>query len=230
MRNSKYSKYARVAYVGAALCFSLASVAGVVAAAAASTNPVVSVSVHDFAFTPNTLTIVKGTQVRFTNTGESLHRVVSDDGSFDSHPLQPGHNATFTFDTAGVFHLHCEIHPAMTMTVTVLASAPAAGAGGGGGSGSLSGTSQSATAANPVTTATTLPRTGVGLVTTVMAIFGLGLIILGMLCLAVGRKRFATIPAIAARPAMAGPAMASIARVMGWENRFDDLLPRARRN
>ena len=126
--SSKYSKYARAAYVCAALCFSLASVAGV-AAASVSITPVVSVSVHDFAFTPNTLTIVKGTQVRFTNTGESLHRVVSDDGTIDSHPLQPGHNATFTFDTAGVFHLHCEIHPIMTMTVTVLTSQPAVGAG-----------------------------------------------------------------------------------------------------
>jgi plastocyanin len=204
------------------LCFTLAALAGVVAAAAASVTPVVSVSVHDFAFTPNTLTIVKGTQVRFTNTGESLHRVVSDDGSFDSHPLQPGHNATFTFNTVGVFHLHCEIHPIMTMSVTVLASQPAAGAPAG--SGSPSGTTKSATSAN-ITAATTLPRTGTGLVTTMMAIFGLGLILLGMVCLAVGRTRFTTIPAIAARPAVA-----SIARVMGWENRFDDLLPRVRRN
>ena len=219
MRSSTYSKYARAAYVCAALCFSLASVAGVVAAASASITPVVSVSVHDFAFTPNTLTIVKGTQVRFTNTGESLHRVVSDDGTFDSHPLQPGHNATFTFNTAGVFHLHCEIHPIMTMTVTVLASQPV---GAGGGSGSSSGTSNSAAA---VTAATTLPRTGTGFLTTVMALFGLALIILGMLCLAVGRTRFATIPAVAALPAAV-----SLARVMGWENRFDDLLPRARRN
>ena len=57
-----------------------------------------------------------------------------------------------------------------------------------------------------------------------MALFGLALILLGMLCLAVGRTRFAVIPAVAALPA------ASLARVMGWENRFDDLLPRARRN
>ncbi|HEY1738727.1 MAG TPA: cupredoxin domain-containing protein, partial [Acidimicrobiia bacterium] len=206
MRTSKYSKYARAAYVCAALCFSLAAVAGVVAAAAAATNPVVSVSVHDFAFTPNTLTIVKGTQVRFTNTGESLHRVVSDDGTFDSHPLQPGHNATFTFDTVGVFHLHCEIHPTMTMSVTVLASQPVAA---GAGSGSSSGTSESATAATTVTSATTLPRTGTGLMTALIAVFGLALILLGMVCLAVGRTRFATIPAVAARPAMA-----SLARVM----------------
>ncbi len=209
-------RFNRVAYAGAAVCFTLAALAGAVAAAAASTTPVVSVSVRDFAFVPNSITIVRGTEVRFTNTGNALHHVVSDDGSFDSHPLQPGHNVTFQFATLGVFHLHCDIHPTMTMIVTVVASQAATSTGGGG----SSGTTKSASPATP----TSLPRTGAG--TTMMAILGLGLILLGMLCLAMGRST-APIPAMVAAPA--GPAAATIARVMGWENRFDDLLPRPRR-
>ena len=201
----------RVVYLAAGVCFTLAALAGVVAAAGASTSSVVLVNVHDFAFSPDSVTVAKGTVVRFTNTGNSLHRVVSDDGSFDSHPLQPGHNATFTFTTVGVFHLHCEIHPTMQMTVTVLASAPAAGTG------ASSGTSKSATAALPQS----LPRTGSS--SAVIAIVGLGLILLGMLFLALGRSTLATIPTVAAVPT------ATLARVMGWENRFDDLLPGRRR-
>jgi LPXTG-motif cell wall-anchored protein len=203
---------ARVVYIGAAVCFTLAALAGAVAAAAATTNPVTSVSVRDYAFSPSAITIVRNTEVRFTNTGVALHRVVSDDGAFDSHPLQPGHNATFRFTTLGVFRLHCEIHPTMTLSVNVVASAPAAGA-------PQSGDNNAASAATAAPTAAsqTLPNTGAG--TTLLSVVGLGLILLGMAFLFVGRNSMSPIPAVAA----ASPS--AIARVMGWENRFDDLIP-----
>jgi hypothetical protein len=52
-----------------------------------------------------------------------------------------------------------------------------------------------------------------------LSFFGLALIVLGLGFLMVGRRSMSTIPAVAA----ASPS--TIARVMGWENRFDDLLP-----
>jgi LPXTG-motif cell wall-anchored protein len=214
-RGARRKRSVRGVYIAAGVCFSLAALlgAGAAVSADAATNPVTSVSVHDYAFSPNAITIAVNTDVRFTNTGQALHRVVSDDGTLDSHPLQPGHNATFHFGTLGVFRLHCEIHPTMTMTVTVVASSPAAGA---------PANDQSKTAAAPTATSTTasshtLPMTGAG--TMLLSLFGLVLIVLGLGFLMLGRNSMSTIPAVAAA------SQSTIARVRGWENRFDDLLP-----
>ncbi len=190
----------------AAICFTLAAMAGAVAAAAASTSPVTTVQVRDYAFSPSELTVVRNTIVRFTNIGAAMHRVVTDDGTFDTNGLQPGHNATFQFQKIGVYRIHCEFHPSMTGTITVVdrIASPVAPA---------TGNSKTAAEALP----RTLANTGSG--TTMLSIVGLGLILLGMVFLAAGRNALIPIP-VAARQT---PSVLSLA--MGWENRFDDLLP-----
>jgi hypothetical protein len=54
--------------------------------------------------------------------------VTADDGSFDSGPLAPRASFGRTFPSAGLFTVHCAIHPQMVGAVTVT-PAPAPGGG-----------------------------------------------------------------------------------------------------
>ena len=78
-----------------------------------------SVTIQDFKFSPNTLTVPVGATVTWTNADSTQHTVTADDGSFDSGPLDPGATFNQTFSTAGTFTYHCNIHSNMTATVTV---------------------------------------------------------------------------------------------------------------
>lgn len=85
------------------------------------------VSIVDFSFTPNAITVSAGTMVAWTNNGGTTHTVTSGTGVFDSGLLSPpnaqsgapGATFTHTFSTPGTFAYHCSIHPQMTGTVTV---------------------------------------------------------------------------------------------------------------
>jgi hypothetical protein len=85
------------------------------------------VNIVDFAFDPAAVEVPVGATVTWTNGGGAPHTATADDGSFDSRRLQPGESFSQTFDAAGSFPYHCEIHPQMTGTVTVTdgAAAPA---------------------------------------------------------------------------------------------------------
>ncbi|MBV9864895.1 MAG: carboxypeptidase regulatory-like domain-containing protein [Abitibacteriaceae bacterium] len=82
----------------------------------AATAAVVKVSVVNFTYVPDTVTINVGDTIIWTATADH-HTVTADNGSFDSSngtgqtlPL----NGTFshTFSTAGTFPYHCEVHGA----------------------------------------------------------------------------------------------------------------------
>ena len=79
----------------------------------------VAARIVDFAFTPATLTVARGSSVRWTNADGAPHTVTADDGSFASGTL--AENATFTraFRAAGTFAYFCTIHSSMTGTVVV---------------------------------------------------------------------------------------------------------------
>jgi len=78
-----------------------------------------SVTIQNFAFAPNALTVPVGASVTWTNNDTTQHTVTADDGSFDSGPIQPGATFSQTFSAAGTFTYHCNIHPNMTATITV---------------------------------------------------------------------------------------------------------------
>jgi plastocyanin len=88
-----------------------------------SNNPaaVSSVSIKDYAFTPASITVKKGTTVTWTNADSVGHTVTETDGQAgpSSGTLDQGKSYSFTFNTAGTFHYECKIHPYMTGTVTV---------------------------------------------------------------------------------------------------------------
>ena len=84
-------------------------------APAEATAPVIS----DFAFDPDPISITVGDTVTWTNEDGFAHTVTADDDSFDSGNLDSGATFEQTFDEAGEFAYHCNIHPQMTGTVSV---------------------------------------------------------------------------------------------------------------
>jgi plastocyanin len=80
----------------------------------------VDVTIANFAFAPETLTVKVGTTVKWTNQDSAGHTVVANDNSFSSGDLNQGDSYTFTFNTAGTFAYHCGVHPNMKATITVV--------------------------------------------------------------------------------------------------------------
>jgi plastocyanin len=92
-----------------------------------------SVSIQDNFYSPAHITISRGQVVQWTNNGSHRHTVTSNPGragctprsaeSFDSGELSAGATFTHTFNQAGTFPYHCEIHRcAMAGTITVTES------------------------------------------------------------------------------------------------------------
>jgi len=85
------------------------------AATPATTN---KVSIVDFAFKPDAVTVKVGTTVTWTNHGRT-HTVTADAGIFDSGPISSGGTFSMTFKKAGTYAYHCSIHPSMVAQVVV---------------------------------------------------------------------------------------------------------------
>jgi plastocyanin len=99
----------------------------------------VTVTIQDFSFVPQTVTIKAGTPVHWTNSGPSAHTATSDTGLWDSGSLAApsggggggyGGGATaggafnFTLTQPGTYSYHCTLHPPslypnFTGTITV---------------------------------------------------------------------------------------------------------------
>jgi plastocyanin len=104
----------------------LSMVALVVFAPAASAQDEMTVSIQDFFFSPDQMTVAPGTTVTWVNEAQTPHTTTADDGTWDSGTLEQGDDFSFTFDDPGTYTYHCSIHPDMTATITV------SGGGGGG--------------------------------------------------------------------------------------------------
>jgi plastocyanin len=78
-----------------------------------------AVRIADFAFTPDSRSAKVGDSVKWTNEDGATHTVTADDGAFDSGNLAAGKAFSFTFDKAGTFAYHCNVHQSMKGTVTV---------------------------------------------------------------------------------------------------------------
>jgi plastocyanin len=92
---------------------------------ATTTGPVggpgetVALQISGFAFRPDTITVLAGTTVEWTNADNTDHTVSADDGSFNQ--TVPG-STTFQvqMDTPGTFGYVCQIHMGMTGEVVVV--------------------------------------------------------------------------------------------------------------
>lgn len=82
-----------------------------------SNGNVIQVSIQNFAYSPQTLTVKKGTTVVWTNNDTVIHDVVSN--SFASGKLAKGETFRYTFDKEGTVDYICSYHPAMVAKVIV---------------------------------------------------------------------------------------------------------------
>jgi plastocyanin len=94
---------------------------------AAANAATVNVSIVDFAFSPQNITVNVGDTIVWTNNGAASHTSTSGttcppgDGKWDSGVLSSGQSFSFTFTQAGTFPYFCTIH-CFTGTVTVNAA------------------------------------------------------------------------------------------------------------
>ena len=81
-----------------------------------------TVTIQNFAFAPQTLTVKAGTKVTWTNNDSAPHTVTSTDGPssgaattalFDSGQMASGESFSFTFTKAGTYYYECTIHATM---------------------------------------------------------------------------------------------------------------------
>src|SRR5690606_19614161 len=63
-------------------------------------------------FEPGTVSIDAGQSVTWVNVDDDPHTATG--AGFDTGIMQPGEQATVTFDKAGTFPYSCQIHPIMT--------------------------------------------------------------------------------------------------------------------
>ncbi|MBI4080894.1 MAG: cupredoxin family copper-binding protein [Candidatus Levybacteria bacterium] len=78
-----------------------------------------AVTIKGFAFSPETITVKKGTTITWTNEDAAGHTATADDGTFDTGLITKGESGSVTFDTVGTFSYHCTPHPNMKGTVVV---------------------------------------------------------------------------------------------------------------
>ena len=80
-----------------------------------------NLAIHNFAFSPPSMTIVAGTTIKVTNDDQVVHTWTSTSGptAFNSGDLNPGASYRFTFTVAGTYAYECTIHTFMTGSVTV---------------------------------------------------------------------------------------------------------------
>jgi len=79
----------------------------------------VAVSIENYAFQPDPITVSLGTTVVWTNRDEVTHTVVSADKLFASPALETNRSFEFTFSKAGTFPYFCSLHPEMKGKVIV---------------------------------------------------------------------------------------------------------------
>jgi plastocyanin len=77
-----------------------------------------TITIANFAFDPNTITVSGPTEVTVTNNDSAAHTFTADDGSFDVQ-VDPGATETVTVDVSASTGFHCSFHPQMTGTVEV---------------------------------------------------------------------------------------------------------------
>jgi amicyanin len=107
--------------LGAATAMMLAGV--VLPGWADTANQASAVSIDNFTFGPQTLTVKAGTTVTWTNKDDIPHGIASDNNAFaKSKALDTDDSYSFTFTTPGTYQYFCYVHPFMKGTVVVEAA------------------------------------------------------------------------------------------------------------
>ena len=85
--------------------------------------PASAVSIDNFTFGPQSVTVKAGTTVTWTNRDNIPHGIASANNAFaKSKALDTDDSYSFTFTTPGTYQYFCYIHPHMTGTIVVEAA------------------------------------------------------------------------------------------------------------
>ena len=78
-----------------------------------------TVTIDNFTFEPQRLTVKVGTTVTWVNQDDIPHALASNAKVFKSKALDTDDKFSFTFATPGVYDYFCSMHPHMTGTILV---------------------------------------------------------------------------------------------------------------
>jgi plastocyanin len=73
-----------------------------------------------FSFSVSAITVKQGEAVTWTNNDNVHHTCTSDNGTWDSGDLAPGHSFSYTFNASGTYHYSCTYHKSMGMVAVVI--------------------------------------------------------------------------------------------------------------
>ena len=97
--------------------------AGGVLVARAQTAAAAAVSIDNFTFNPQQMTVKAGTTVTWTNKDDIPHGIAATGNAFKrSAAMDTDDSYSFTFTTPGTYQYFCYIHPHMTGTIVVEAA------------------------------------------------------------------------------------------------------------
>ena len=83
-----------------------------------------TVKITSEGFDPDSVTVQAGEAVTFDNDDDQDHRVVADDGTFNTGTLQPGESTVVLFSEAGTVKYTDSLDPSLTGQIEVTASTP----------------------------------------------------------------------------------------------------------
>jgi amicyanin len=82
-----------------------------------------AVTIDNFTFNPQRLTVAAGSTVTWTNKDDIPHAIASSSAQLRSQALDTDDNYSFTFTVPGTYQYFCSLHPHMTGTIVVEAAA-----------------------------------------------------------------------------------------------------------
>lgn len=85
----------------------------------AQTPAATQITIDNFSFTPQELTVTVGTKVTWVNHDDIPHNIVDKTKKFRSKALDSEDSYSFTFDAAGTYDYFCGLHPHMTARIIV---------------------------------------------------------------------------------------------------------------
>ena len=75
-------------------------------------------TIVDFSFSPNDLSVTEGQTITISNIGETSHTFTTDDGTVDQE-IGPGESVDVTLTGVSSGGFHCRFHSQMTGNLTV---------------------------------------------------------------------------------------------------------------
>ncbi len=106
--------------VGVAVVSSACSSSTGASTKSASSSTKSTITIHNFAYSPDRVTVAPGATVTVANHDQSIHTVTSTTGKFNTNYIPAGHTVTFTAPKApGSYPFFCMIHQYMTGTLVV---------------------------------------------------------------------------------------------------------------